>query len=272
MEKLIITAALTGAEVSRANQPNLPLSPVEIAEEALKCYEAGASIVHIHARTLDGEPTQEVSYYEAIFKEIQKRCPIIIQPTTGGAVWHTFDQRMAPLNLNPEMATLSCGTCNFGDDVFQNDLPFMRRLAGHMLEHEIKPELEIFERGMIQNALTLEKEGLLKGPLHFDLVLGVPGACPGSIEDLAYMVKCLPSDATWTVAGVGRSQLPLTTMAILMGGHVRVGFEDNIYYEKGRLASSNADFVARVVRIAKELGREIATPEDARRILRLKSV
>ena len=269
MDKLIITAALTGAEVTREQQPNLPLTPVEIAEEALACYKAGASIVHIHARTAEGEPTQDEAVYREIKREIELRCPVIIQPTTGGAVWHTFDQRKAPLNLNPEMATLSCGTCNFGDDVFMNSMPFMRQLAQEMLERGIKPELEIFERGMIQNALKLSKEGLLKPPLHFDLVLGVPGACPGEIEDLNYLVKQLPNGSTWTVAGVGKVQLPLITSAILMGGHVRVGFEDNVYYSKGVLAESNAAFVSRVVRLANELGRPVATPGEARKILGL---
>jgi 3-keto-5-aminohexanoate cleavage enzyme len=196
---------------------------------------------------------------------------VIIQPTTGGAVWHTFEQRMQPLMLKPEMATLSCGTCNFGDDVFVNTAPFMTELAEKMLSLGVKPELEVFERGMIQNAIRLHQRALLKAPLHFDMVLGVPGACPGTPEDLMYMVKQLPPDATWTVAGIGRSQLPLAAMAIIMGGHVRVGFEDNVYLEKGVLAESNADFVKRIVRLAKELGRPVAAPDEARRILHIEA-
>jgi len=270
MNKLIITAAITGAEVTREQQPHLPLTPEEIANEAYACYKAGASIIHVHARTTEGDPTQDVSVYKAIKQAIEKKCPVIIQPTTGGAVWHTPEQRMQPLSLNPEMATLSCGTCNFGEDVFMNSMPFMVTLAEEMLTRQIKPELEVFERGMIENAKALFKKGLLKAPMHFDLVLGVPGACPGTIEDLLYMVKQLPEDATWTVAGVGRYQLPLTTMGILLGGHVRVGFEDNIYFEKGVLAKSNSDFVKRIATLSKTLGRDIASVDETREILGIK--
>jgi 3-keto-5-aminohexanoate cleavage enzyme len=167
------------------------------------------------------------------------------------------------------MATLSCGTCNFGGDVFMNSEAYMEQFASRMLELGVKPELEVFERGMIDNAKKLLKKGLLKAPLHFDFVLGVPGACPGTPEDLLYMVRQLPPDWTWTVAGIGKDELPLAVMAIMLGGHVRVGFEDNVYYKKGVLAESNAPLVARIVRIAEELGREIATPDEAREILGL---
>ncbi len=270
MEKLIITAALTGAEVTREQQPNLPLTPEEIALEALACYEAGASIVHIHARDQDGNPTQDAHVYKEIKDKIADKCNIIFQPSTGGAVWHTPEQRLQPVDLVPEMATLSCGTCNFGADVFMNSEEYMEKFAKKMLEVGVKPEIEVFERGMIENAKTLVKKGLLKAPLHVDFVLGVPGACPGTPEDLMYMVKQLPSDWTWTVAGIGRSELPLAVMAIILGGHVRVGFEDNVYYSKGQLAKSNAELVERIVRIAKEMGREVATPDEARVILGLK--
>ena len=270
MEKLIITAALTGAEVTRAQQPNLPLTPEEIAVDALACYEAGASIVHIHARDTEGNPTQDAQVYKEIKDKIAEKCNIIFQPSTGGAVWHTPEQRLQPVDLAPEMATLSCGTCNFGADVFMNSEEYMEKFAKKMMEVGVKPEIEVFERGMIENAKTLVKKGLLKTPLHVDFVLGVPGACPGTPEDLMYMVRQLPEDWTWTVAGIGRSELPLAVMAIILGGHVRVGFEDNVYYGKGRLAKSNAELVERIVRIAKEVGREIATPDEARAILGLK--
>ncbi|GAB6107606.1 3-keto-5-aminohexanoate cleavage enzyme [Fusibacter bizertensis] len=270
MEKLIITAALTGAEVTRAQQPNLPLTPEEIAADAHACYEAGASVVHIHARDLDGNPTQDASVYKEIKDKIAEKCNIIFQPSTGGAVWHTPEQRLQPVDLAPEMATLSCGTCNFGADVFMNSEEYMEKFAKKMLEVGVKPEIEVFERGMIENAKMLVKKGLLKAPLHVDFVLGVPGACPGTPEDLMFMVNQLPSDWTWTVAGIGRAELPLAVMAIILGGHVRVGFEDNVYYEKGRLAKSNAELVERIVRIAKEMGREVATPDEARAILGLK--
>ncbi len=270
MEKLIITAALTGAEVTRENQPNLPITPEEIAEEAYKCWQAGASIVHVHARNADGSPTQAYEMYKEIKELVEAKCDVIFQPSTGGAVWHSPEERLQPVELSPEMATLSMGTCNFGPDVFMNSEEYIEKFAKRMQELGVKPELEIFERGMIQNALALKKKGLVDGPFHFDFVLGVPGACPGTPEDLMYMVGKIPHDATWTVAGVGRSQLPLTTMSILLGGHVRVGFEDNIYLSKGVKAVSNADFVDRIVRLAGELGREIATPDEARAILGIK--
>lgn len=267
MEKLIITAALTGAEVTRDLQPNLPITPDEIAEAAYECYQAGASIVHIHARDHEGKPTQSYDVYKEIKEKIEAKCNIIFQPSTGGAVWHSPEERLQPVELKPEMATLSCGTCNFGEDVFMNSEEYIEKFATRMKELGVKPEIEAFERGMIENAKKLVKKGLVSEPLHFDFVLGVPGACPGTPEDLMHMIHCIPQGSTWTVAGIGRHELPLATMAIILGGHVRVGFEDNIYYQKGELAKSNAQLVERIARIAKELGREVATPDEARRIL-----
>jgi len=270
MEKLIITAALTGAEVTKEIQPNLPLTPEEIGIESKACFDAGASIVHIHARDDQGEPTQGYEVYKKIKEAVEKRSNIIFQPSTGGAVWHTPEERLQPVELKPEMATLSTGTTNFGADVFMNTEEYIEKFAKKMQSLGVKPEIEVFERGMINNALRLVKKGLINGPLHFDFVLGVPGACPGTPEDLMHMLRFIPEDATWTVAGIGRHELPLATMAIILGGHVRVGFEDNVYYSKGVLAKSNAQLVERIVRIAEELGREVATPDEARKILNLK--
>lgn len=270
MEKLIITAALTGAEVTRDVQPNLPLTPDEIAEEAYKAYKAGASIVHIHARDEEGNPTQDYQVYKEIKEKIEEKCPVIFQPSTGGATWHSPEERLQPVELKPEMATLSCGTCNFGSDVFMNSQEYMEKFATRMKELGVKPEVEVFERGMINNAKTLVKKGLLDNPIHFDFVMGVPGAITGEIRDLMYLVESIPEGSTWTVAGIGRHELPLANMAILLGGHVRVGYEDNIYYKKGELAESNAQLVERIVRLAHELGREVATPDEAREILNIK--
>lgn len=267
MQKLIITAALTGAEVTKEQQPNLPVTPDEIAQAAFECWEAGASIVHVHARDAEGNPTQDYAVYKEIKEKIEARCNIIVQPSTGGAVWHTAEQRLQPVDLKPEMATLSAGTCNFGPDVFMNTEENMEKFAAKMKENGVKPEIEVFERGMIANALTLVKKGLLSNPIHFDFVLGVPGACPGTPEDLMHMISCIPSGSTWTVAGIGRTETPLATMAIVLGGNVRVGFEDNVWYKKGVLAKSNAELVERIVRIANEVGREVATPDEAREIL-----
>lgn len=270
MEKLIITAALTGAEVTREQQPALPITPDEIAQAAYECWLAGASIVHVHARDEDGNPTQSYEVYKEIKEKIEAKCNVIFQPSTGGAVWHKPEERLQPVELSPEMATLSCGTSNFGSEVFMNPEAYMEKFALRMKELGVKPELEIFERGMIENAKRLVKKGLVEEPLHFDFVLGVPGAAPGNPEDLMFMTRAIPQDSTWTVAGIGRAQLPLSAMGILLGGHVRVGFEDNVYYKKGELATSNAQLVERVVRLAKELGREVATPDEAREILGLR--
>jgi 3-keto-5-aminohexanoate cleavage enzyme len=270
MEKLIITACLTGAEVTREQQPNLPLTPEEIAEAAYQCFLAGASMVHIHARDEEGNPTQDYETYKQIKEKIEEKCNIIFQPSTGGATWHTPQQRMQPIELKPEMATLSLGTCNFGDDVFMNTEENIKIFAKRMNELGVKPELECFEKGMVDTALRLAKKGLINSPMHFDFVLGVPGAIGAEIRDLLYMVESIPAGSTWTAAGVGRYQLPINMATILMGGHVRTGFEDNVYFKKGELATSNAQLVERIARLSKELGREVATPDEARVILGLK--
>ncbi|PWK16312.1 3-keto-5-aminohexanoate cleavage protein [Tumebacillus permanentifrigoris] len=272
MEKLIITVALVGAEVTREHQPNLPLSPDEIADAAYEAWKAGASIAHIHARDGAGGASQDRDIYQEIIAKIEAKCDIIVQVSTGGAVGMTPAERLQPVTLRPEMATLTVGTVNFGDDVFMNTPRDIETFAQAMLDHGVRPELEIFDVGMITNALRLLKKGLVREPLHFDFVLGVPGAIAGTVENLLHMVRSIPEGSTWSVAGVGRAQLPLNTMAILLGGHVRVGFEDNVYYEKGVLATSNAQFVERIVRLSKELGREVASPQEARKILGLSTV
>ncbi len=269
MSKLIITAALTGAEVTREQQENLPITPEEISQAAREAYDSGASIVHVHARKADGSPTQDKEVYGEIQALVASKCPVIFQPSTGGATWHSAQERLQPVELNPEMATLSTGTCNFGRDIFSNPQDFYEQAARMMLERNVKPEFEVFEAGMIDNAMRLVKAGLVKPPLHFNFVLGVPGALPSSVRNLSFLVDSIPHDATWTVSGIGRYETSLAMAALAMGGHVRVGFEDNIYYHRGELAKSNAQLVARIVRIATELGRQVATPDEARKILGL---
>ena len=269
MQKLIITAALTGAEVTREQQPALPVTPQEIAIAAEECAKAGASIVHLHAREADGTPTQDRETYREIIAAIRERCDVIVQVSTGGAVGMTSAERLAPVTLAPEMATLSMGTVNFGDDVFMNHPADMETFLHAMQQHGVKPEFEIFDTGMITTLNRWVKKGLLQGPQHVDFVLGIPGGMAGTPQALMYLVEQLPPDATWTVAGIGSAQLPLGTLAILLGGHVRVGFEDNVYYRKGELASSNAQLVSRIARISEELNRPVATPAQARAILGL---
>jgi len=270
MEPLIITVAVVGAELSRDDTPYLPLTPVEIADEALAAYRAGAAMVHLHARADDGSPTQDGAVYRRIIQEVRARCPdMIVQVSTGGAVGMTAQERLQPIYLKPDMASLTTGTVNFGDGVFYNDLALVRQFARAMAEQGIKPEIEIFDSGMIATALRLVKEGLLVPPLHFDLVMGVPGGIAGTVKNLVHLAESLPPDSTWSAAGIAAAQLPLATMAILLGGHVRVGLEDNIYYTRGVLCQGNAPLVARVIRLANELGRPVATPTEARRILGL---
>lgn len=267
MDKLIITAALTGAEVTRAQQPALPQTPEEIGIAAAECAAAGASIVHVHARNPDGSPTQDKETYRQIIAEVRKRSDVIVQVSTGGAVGMTAAERLAPVTLAPEMATLSMGSVNFGNDLFMNLPADMETFSHTMQEYGVKCELEIFDSGMLATALRWLKKGMLSGPQHFDLVLGIPGAMPATPEALMYLRAQLPSDASWTVAGIGAAQLPLGTLAITLGGHVRVGFEDNVYYRKGELATSNAQLVARMARISRELDRPVATPDEARALL-----
>jgi 3-keto-5-aminohexanoate cleavage enzyme len=267
VEKLIITVALDGAEVTREQNPYLPVTPVELAEDAARCRDAGASMVHVHGRLPDGTPTQSRDVYAEILKECRARTDIIVQTSTGGAVGMTAEERLQPVMLRPEMATLSAGTVNFGRGVFMNSPEMMEEFARTMVDQGVAVEIEAFDVGHIDNALALVKQGILKLPLHFDFVMGVPGGIAGTIKNLLLMAETIPEGCTWSVAGIGRAQLPLANAAILLGGHVRVGLEDNIYYTKGVL-TSNVMMVERVVRLARELGREIATPDEARRILR----
>lgn len=270
MEKLIITAAICGAEVTKENNPNIPYTVEEIGREAESAYKAGASIIHLHVREDDGTPTQDKERFRVCIEEIKKRCPdVIIQPSTGGAVGMSDEERLQPVELFPEMATLDCGTLNFGgDEIFVNTENTIKNFGKVMIEKGVKPEIEVFDKGMIDYAIRFAKEGYILEPMHFDFVLGVQMAA--TARDLAFMVDSIPAGSTWTVAGVGRHEMPMAAMGIAMGGHVRVGFEDNVYLSKGVLAKSNGELVEKVVRIAKELGREIATPDEARKILGLK--
>ena len=267
MEKLIITAALTGAEVTREQQPALPITPDEIAVAAEACHQAGASIVHVHARRPDGTPTQDKTVYAEIIAKVRARCDIIVQVSTGGAVGMTAEERLQPVELKPEMATLSMGSVNFGNEVFMNLPTDMETFASAMQKNGVKPEFEIFDSGMLTALQRWIKKGIVSGPVHCDFVLGVPGAMAGNAESLMFLRSQLPANATWTVAGIGSAQLPLGVMAIALGGHVRVGFEDNVYFRKGELASSNAQMVDRIARISREMERPVASPAEARAIL-----
>lgn len=269
MEKLIITCAVCGAETTKKDNPNLPITPEEIAGSAQEAAEAGASIIHLHVRDDRGKPTMDPEVFGRTRDLIKEKTDAIIQFSTGGAVGMPLEERIAPLELAPEMATLTTGTVNFGGDVFFNPPDYIEAFSRKMQEKGVKPEIEVFEPGMIKNALYFVRKGLLEMPLHFDLVMGVPGGIPAGVRDLVYLVESLPEGSTWSVAGIGRHELTLGTAALVMRGHVRVGFEDNIFYHRGVLAESNAQLVARIARLAGELGREVATPEEARQILKM---
>lgn len=268
-DALLITVAGVGAEVMRTQQPNLPLLPEEIGEEYKRAFDAGATIGHVHGRKPDGRPTQDLETFRSYAAAISARCPIIQQFSTGGAVGMGIEERIEALALRPDMATLTLGTCNFGEEIFENSLPTIRTILARIRKFGVVPELEIFDDGMLSTADFLFAKGLLAPPAHFDFVLGVPGAAAATAENLLHFARSIPADCTWTVAGIGRRQTAMATLAIAMGGHVRVGFEDNIFYSKGELADSNARFVERVVRIAREVGREPASISEARQILRL---
>jgi len=272
MEKLIITAAICGAEVLKEHNPAVPYTVEEFVREAKLSYEAGASIIHLHVRWDDGTPTQDKGRFKQIMDAIKNEVPdVIIQPSTGGAVGMSDDERLQPLELIPEMATLDCGTLNFGPvDIFVNTEKTIIYFAEKMNKLGVKPELEVFDKSMIDTALRLHKKGIIKDPMHFDFVQGVQGGIGGSLRDFVFMRNSIPSNSTYTVAGVGRFEFPLAMAAIIDGGHVRVGLEDNVSISKGVLAKSNGELVAKVVRMAKELGRNIASPSEAREILGLK--
>jgi 3-keto-5-aminohexanoate cleavage enzyme len=266
MQPLIITVAPIGAELAPGDTPHLPITPPQLGETAARCEAAGASIVHIHCRNDDGSNTHDPERFAAAQAAVRERSDLIVQFSTGGAIGMTPEERAAPLALRPEMATLTCGTVNFGDGVFENSFPIMRGILERMNAFGVKPELEIFDAGHLSNAKRLAAEGLLTFPQHVDFVLGVPGGLDATVEHLCDLVRDLPAGCTWSVAGIGRAQLPLGMAAIAMGGHVRVGLEDNIYYSRGRLAA-NEELVERMKRIAHEAGRDVATPAQARAIL-----
>jgi len=274
MEPLIITTALTGAETTRSAQPNLPITPEEQAQTALECYQAGSRVLHLHVRDDSGKPTQSLERFADVIERVRQLVPeMIIQMSTGGAVGEPFAKRMAPLQLKPQMATLNAGTLNFGDEVFENSPSDIKRLASYFQEVGVAPEIEVYESGMIDYVAKLVKQGLITHtPLHVQFVLGVPGGMSGKPKNLLYMAEHLKEEiptATWGVAGVGRYQLPCALLGLVMGGHVRVGFEDNIFYHKGQIAKSNAQLVARVARLAEEYGRPLATSNQAKKILGL---
>ncbi|MBO5518415.1 MAG: 3-keto-5-aminohexanoate cleavage protein [Firmicutes bacterium] len=272
MDKLIISCCICGAEVTKENNPAVPYTVEEIAREAKSAYDAGAALIHLHVRWDDGTPTQDKGRFQECVDAIRKVCPdVIIQPSTGGAVGMTDLERLQSTEITPtpEMATLDCGTCNFGgDEIFINTDNTINNFGDIMKERGIKPECEVFDKGMIDLALKAAKKGHIDYPIHFDFVLGVQ--MTATVRDLVYMATSIPAGCTWTATGIGKTAWDIAAATIAMGGHVRVGFEDNVYMSKGVLAKSNGEMVERVVQMAKLMNREVATPAEARQILGLK--
>ncbi|MBT8420207.1 MAG: GNAT family N-acetyltransferase [Gammaproteobacteria bacterium] len=272
---LIINVCLTGMIPTKAQTPHVPISCEEIIEDAVAVYDAGATLVHIHARDKNGYPTPDVSYYEKIITGIRRERPeMICVVTTSGRNWSDFERRSAVLyldgNAKPDMASLTLGSLNFITSTSISSIHMIESLAMAMKEQGVKPELEIFDPGMITLAKYLERNRIIGGKKYFNLLLGNLNTAPATIGNLTSLAEALPSDSVWAGGGLGQFQLPINAAAIIAGGHVRVGLEDSIFYDykKNRLAT-NKQLVERVVRIAREMQRPIATPDQARRIIGL---
>jgi 3-keto-5-aminohexanoate cleavage enzyme len=269
-EPVVVTAAVVGAEVTRAQSPHVPYTPEEIAGAAVDAWREGAAVVHLHARWPDGRPSQEAHHFREIVDRIRGAgCDVVVQCSTGGAVGMSIDERLGSLVEGAEMGTLNLGSMNFGDDVFLNARPDVVRIAARLREKGMIPECEVYDAGMLDTLRWLRERGHLAPPYHVQFVLGVPGGIGATERNLRFLVEGLPEPARWTVAGVGRHQLPMAEVALRLGGHVRVGLEDNLFLSKGVLARGSHELVAAAVRLARAAGREPASPCDARVLLEI---
>jgi uncharacterized protein (DUF849 family) len=271
--KLIINAAITGMVPQKKDNPNIPVSIDEIIEDAVKCYKAGASIVHVHARDDEQKPTYKKEIYAKIIEGIRSQCAdVIICATTSGRIDNTFEKRSQVLELNgkykPDMGSLTLGSLNFPQKASVNSPDMIERLALKMKKNDIVPEIEVFESGMISAAKILIKKGALSGPFYFNLLFGSIYSIPATLFDISYIVKNLPPDVHWAAAGIGKFQLKVNFASVLMGGHVRVGLEDNLFYnhETGDLAT-NKMLIERVVKFADVIGRKVASAQEVRDLL-----
>lgn len=279
-DKVIITVAQTGAWplVTKGLNPNLPEQPDEIAESAYACYQEGAAICHIHARDKEGKSTGTREVFQEIHDRIRSQCNIILQDSTGGGPNLTFEQRIECLHAKPEMASLNMGSLmrvsgQYKGIAFANLREDIETYVTRMKDLKIKPEMEVYSHAMFREVENLIKKGLVEKPYYINLVLGMTyqGALDATPKHLHSLIEFLPEDAIFNLTAVGAAQLPLTTISMILGGCIRVGMEDNTYYRKGELAKSNAQLVARAVRIARELNKEPATPDEARKILGMKA-
>jgi 3-keto-5-aminohexanoate cleavage enzyme len=266
-DPVVITVAPTGPLTTREQHPSLPLTPAEIGEALAEAAEAGAAVAHIHARDERGLPTADPKVYAAIVEEIRSRCDIVVQASTGVGLDVTPEERVEIVGsgeVDVTMATLNPASMTFGAGTFHNPPWFVERLAELMRERGIRPELEVYDFGHVGLCLDLVRRGLVKEPLQFSFVMGVRGGMPGDPALLPQLQAMLPAGSMWQAIGIGRAQLPLSFAALAMGGNVRVGFEDNVYFRKGGLAESNAQFVRRAVELVHAAGREVASPDWVR--------
>ena len=268
--KRVISAAITGSWPTRQDNPNLSITPQEIAEDVYEAWKAGAAIAHIHVRNDDGTPSTDFAKYKETIDLIRakKDCDVCINITSSGSVGFGDEERIYPLQqLLPEMASYDAGTLNWQHrTIFENHPRFLEKLGLALQESNIKPEIEIFDGGMVYNALYYLKKGILKAPLHFQFVLGAPGGLPSTVENLVFLKSLIPDGSTWSACGIGRGHMPIMMTTIAMGGHLRVGMEDNVIYQKGIPAESNAQFVTRAKRLLEEADLQAATPDEARQI------
>lgn len=273
--KLIINAAITGMVPTKKQTPHIPITVDEIIKDGTACYKAGASIIHVHARDKDGSPTYKKELYADIVRGIRDNCPdVILCASTSGRIHNTFEYRSEVLDLEgdakPDMGSLTLGSLNFPKQASINTPEMIEALATAMRDRGIVPELEAFETGMLQTAKILIKRGILKPPFYCNLLLGSIFSAPGTLFDLSHMVMSLPPNVHWAAAGIGRFQLNMNLGAILMGGHVRVGLEDNLYYSHdNKERATNTKLIERIVRLAGEIDRSIATAKEARAIIGL---
>jgi uncharacterized protein (DUF849 family) len=271
-EATIITVAITGALPRKAQTPAVPVTPAEQIESTQEAYEAGAALVHIHVRNKDESPSSDPELFARVQEGVKKHCPgMIIQFSTGGR-GRSQNERGLALNLRPDMASLATGSVNFPKQIYENPPELIEALARTMLELDVKPEIEVFDLAMLYNARNLADRGLIKRPLHVHFVMGIPNALPARRKVLEFLVselKDIMPDATWAAAGIGRHQLEVNEWTLALGGHVRTGLEDNIKFDRDRLASSNAELVARLRDLCGKHGRHAASPKEARAILGL---
>lgn len=288
MDKLVITVAITGSLTTKEQNPNIPYTPEEIASETVESWKAGASVVHLHVREPEsGKPVQDVDLFRKTIRLIRDQCDIVINASTGGGPGMSFAERLGIIpalclerGLKPEMASLNAGSLNFGilsrkqrqfvlDSVQTNPWGQLLNFADTMTGHSVKPEVEIYEAGMVNNAKVLCEIGALKSPMHFQFVLGVLGGMQSTPDNLLFLKNLIPSGSTWSLCTVGLDIFTLGPMAIAMGGNVRVGLEDCVHISPGVLAGSNAEMVAKMARLSREMGREVASPSEARALLGL---